>query len=300
MAKIRVTENELKNIISESVKQVMKEGNFSSYGKNWEDLDPSEKERLMKRYRKWNIGYQDNAIGNDLGNPFGYSVSDEEKAKEIYNKKRNKKINRGKAVWTADQYNQQTQKFNTEIENLNKQIGELTHKNWYNLDTILKALKDVTLPNGTAQLEEQQQPVQPGFAPFQQQPGYLGNLHQRFQSATQPQQTTQPNQQAGSADTRLQTILAKINYLIGQANQIPGLNKTIANQKTQITNLNAELNQARAQSRIAQTPNPIRAANTRATQAQQNPAGLPQTTTQPRQVAGTYNTPVTQQGRPTA
>lgn len=261
MAKIRVTENELKQIISESVKQVMKEGIFTTninYGKRWEELTDDEKQKAAEAF-----GYA------DINNP-----QTQKWVKDAYNKKRNKKINKGKAVWTADQYNQQTQQFNTEKEELNNIIT-----------------------NRDARIE--------------QLTGLIQNISNLLSKVTLPKQNIQEDSSQDVAtvapETNVQNIMAKINYLIGQANQIPRLNNTIAKLQTDVqtlqttnNNLQAQINQARAQSRIAQTPNPIQAANTRATQAQQNPAGLPQTTTQPRQVAGTYNTPVTQQGRPTA
>ena len=305
MAKIRVTENELKQIISESVKQVMKEDKAARWDRRYNDymnarneyeqfavpFDKLDDNRKAELQRKYEIE----------GKHYYPTIESWYSAKQVQLKNLVDSLASKNGVGNIMQQNFQKQQQKSQEQaqqqkqQAQQQIDGLIKKNEENLNTILTALKDVTLPNGTARLEEQLR-----------QPGYLENLYQRYNDATQPQQTTQPIQQAGSADTRLQTILAKINYLIGQVKQIPGLNKTIANQKTQIANLGAQLNQAYAQARIAQNPNPMQAANIRqTTQAQVNPeavAAYNQTQrgqANPIRYTGTA-APVAPQGRPTA
>ena len=243
MAKIMVTENELKQIISESVKEVMNENIFKSkvnYGKNWEDLTPIEKNKIMTD------------MGFDVNSP-----NAQELAKNTYNKKRDRKINKGKAIWTADQYNQQTQQFETEIENLNNTIT--------NRDARIKQLT-----------------------------GLIQNISNLLSNVTLPNQNIQEDSSQGVAnvtpETNIQNITAKINYLIGQANKIPGLQQNIRNLQVANNELQNRINQSIATAQLNKTQ-PQAAAIRQTTQAQANPAAQ-------RTVATTA--PVAPQGRPTA
>lgn len=51
MAKIQITESELKQVIQESVVKILNEGNF---GMSWDQLTPDEQEKFTDRYHFWN------------------------------------------------------------------------------------------------------------------------------------------------------------------------------------------------------------------------------------------------------
>ena len=88
MAKIRITESELKQLIRESVENVLKEGSGGiSYSTGWDNLTPDEQQHAIDRYSAWRT--------------FGGNISPE-KAKEIYNRKRERKIDKAnKNNWSS-------------------------------------------------------------------------------------------------------------------------------------------------------------------------------------------------------
>ena len=122
MAKIKVTENELKEIISESVKSMINEYKWDKYGTPWNMLSGREKENYAyyyaNKYRAWKTDGKGNYIYQN-----GKAVPDYDKLEQIYNQEQEKYQHKG----NRGQYSQgHVEKLNQQADSLNKlykQIG---------------------------------------------------------------------------------------------------------------------------------------------------------------------------------
>lgn len=91
MAKIKITESELKQVISECVKAELLEagGGGVAYGAGWSNLSPEEKKAAIERYSAWRS--------------FDGSPISPERAEKIYNRKRDRKLRKAeKYNWDAN------------------------------------------------------------------------------------------------------------------------------------------------------------------------------------------------------
>ena len=120
MAKIKITENELKQIIRESVEGVLNEVN---YAMDWDKLSSAEKQNIAKSYD--NLGgnavfrnmvtsytYPDGTTGTSQSKQRadgtlaqGTPSYDMKRAQKIYNRKRDRKDRKGNLNYSVDQYN---------------------------------------------------------------------------------------------------------------------------------------------------------------------------------------------------
>ena len=65
MAKVRITESELRQLIGESVVSVLNEARYNTYGVDWGDLTPDQQKNYAKMYgSKVNAGRWVDANGN--------------------------------------------------------------------------------------------------------------------------------------------------------------------------------------------------------------------------------------------
>ena len=93
MAKIKITESELKELIRESVENVINEGNF---GMNWNQLSEPEKQKFTNRYYNWNVG-------NFLKNGFNKQAIDPADVERRYQEIQTRKQKNGNAKFSQAQ-----------------------------------------------------------------------------------------------------------------------------------------------------------------------------------------------------
>ncbi len=114
MSKIKITENELKQIISESVKSMINEYKWDKYGTPWNMLSDTEKKNYAyyyaNKYRAWKTDGKGRYIYQN-----GKAVPDYNKLEQIYNQEQEKYQHKG----NRGQYSQ------GHIENLNQQKNQL-------------------------------------------------------------------------------------------------------------------------------------------------------------------------------
>lgn len=114
MSKIKITESELKEIISESVKGMINEYKWNKYGTPWNMLSDTEKKNYAyyyaNKYRAWKTDGKGNYIYQN-----GKAVPDYNKLEQIYNQEQEKYQHKG----NRGQYSQ------GHIENLNQQKNQL-------------------------------------------------------------------------------------------------------------------------------------------------------------------------------
>lgn len=94
MAKIQVTESELRELVKESVQSVLNEARWNNYGMNWDQLSDAEKQAYAKRYG--DAAGANTSTGGGYYNPNNV-VTDYEKLGQYYaqqQKKKGKKANR--------------------------------------------------------------------------------------------------------------------------------------------------------------------------------------------------------------
>lgn len=150
MAKIKITENELKQIIRESVEGVLNEVN---YAMDWNKLSSTEKQNIAKSYD--NLGgnavfrnmitgytYPDGTTGTSPSKQMadgtlaqGTPSYDMKRAQKIYNRKRDRKDRKGNLNYSVDQYNALTGQIankdaeikekDTQIANLNNALSQI-------------------------------------------------------------------------------------------------------------------------------------------------------------------------------
>ena len=117
MAKIQITESELKQIIRESVEGVLNERQVL-YGADWEDLSDDEKENALKKYKF-----------NDLFHSgFGGNKNHDEqmaKAAQIYNRKLNRKRNKYQTAGLGTQKSQRYAVSNDTYNGLKTKLNTL-------------------------------------------------------------------------------------------------------------------------------------------------------------------------------
>ncbi len=101
MGKVRITESELRQIIRESVEEVVKENNKYNYAMDWNELSEPEKQAFAKRYQ-WSPFHKNGYTGSD----------DLSAAEKVYNRKRAWKGKRGNLSYSSNQYNQMSDKYN--------------------------------------------------------------------------------------------------------------------------------------------------------------------------------------------
>lgn len=111
MAKIRITENELKEIIRESVEYALNENSRYNYGMPWEKLTEPEKQAFVQHYAK--SPFHRNAYSG--GDPL-------EQAKQVYNRKRARKGGKDKLSYSADQFNRTVEPLRAKAESANKAL----------------------------------------------------------------------------------------------------------------------------------------------------------------------------------
>jgi DNA repair exonuclease SbcCD ATPase subunit len=150
MAKIKITENELKQIIRESVEGVLNEVN---YAMDWNKLSSAEKQNIAKSYD--NLGgnavfrnmvtsytYPDGTTGTSQSKQMadgtlaqGTPSYDMKRAQKIYNRKRDRKDRKGNLNYSVDQYNAlagqiadkdaEIKEKDTQIANLNNALSQI-------------------------------------------------------------------------------------------------------------------------------------------------------------------------------
>lgn len=150
MAKIKVTENELKQIIRESVEGVLNEVN---YAMDWDKLSSADKENIAKSYD--NLGgnaifrnmvtgytYPDGTTGTSQSKQMadgtlvqGTPSYDMKRAQKIYNRKRDRKDRNGNLNYSVDQYSAlagqiaskdaEIKQKDTQIANLNNALSQI-------------------------------------------------------------------------------------------------------------------------------------------------------------------------------
>lgn len=93
MAKIRITESELRQLIGNSVVSVLNEARYNTYGVNWDDLTDDQKQKYAEMYgSKVNAGRWVDANGN-LSNAYTSGSTwqyDMNKMRDFYNQEQKK------------------------------------------------------------------------------------------------------------------------------------------------------------------------------------------------------------------
>lgn len=225
MAKIQITESELKQIIRESVEGVLQER--VNYGMEWNNLSPEEQQAAAQKYSGGLHGviqgykYPDGTTGTTPAQyatqAQGTPIYDMNKVQKIYNRKRTRKEKNGNLTYSSDQYNNvqgQLNAKNAEISKLNGTVSGYKAA----IDTLSKAIMgqvaeaaapaiDSSLPGNTAKA-----PANPG------------------QAAAISAKSVVPN---------LDQLLSTINKLRASASRVPGLQ----NQLKQLTTQNQTLAQ---------------------------------------------------------
>jgi regulator of replication initiation timing len=145
MGKIKITESELKQVIHESVSEVLNER--VNYGSEWETLSEPEKKAAAEKYYKNSIFHPsmgsvtytypdgttgtsaykyDQATGQQLRGTANYNM---DAAKDIYNRKRGRKQRNGNLTYSADQFNQAQKNSEGQINTLKAQLSQAQNLN---------------------------------------------------------------------------------------------------------------------------------------------------------------------------
>lgn len=146
MAKIKITENELKQIIRESVEGVLDEVN---YAMDWNKLSDADKKAAAEKYNGgWHkqtitgytypdgtTGVSQTKISADGKYVTGKPMYDMAQAQKIYNRKRDRKAKNGNLNYSVDQYNAlagqiankdaEIKEKDTQIANLNNALSQI-------------------------------------------------------------------------------------------------------------------------------------------------------------------------------
>lgn len=214
MGKIQVTENELKQIIRESVEGVLNEK--VNYGAEWNTMSPEEQQAIAQQYSRTRgmrdiKGYQypDGTTGTTPyrydrqtnQTTYGTPIFDMEKIGARYTKKRNGMAPE-KLTYSSDQYNniqQQSQKFQNDYNTLKTQYDGLTrllNSLLGTKDTGQVQAKITDLQNQVKNLTAQNQSLQTRLANAQNSVSPVNNTAKRIASA----QGYTPSQPGGFID----------------------------------------------------------------------------------------------------
>lgn len=274
MANIKITESELRHLIRESVSEVLSER--INYGTEWETLSEPEKRAAAEKYYKnsafhpsmGSITYTypdgttgtsaykyDQATGQQIQGTANYNM---DAAKDIYNRKRDRKQRNGNLSYSADQFNQAQKNSEEQINALKAQLATANKTATMYRNAIGAVSKALNLSEGM---------IKENISPD------IEGAPQSGVPSTQKQPVGQEGTPVGKAP-ELDAILGAIKKLNG----------TIGTQKASITNLTNQLNQAK-QSLATRTQNSQNAIRTPANNNLQRP-GL---TTQNTQLSGRPN-----------
>jgi cell division protein FtsB len=100
MAKIQITENELKQVIRESVENVLNEAPYD-YSKSWEDMSQDERNAVADK-QWWRRPLR----------PFQSTSKQMANAQRVYTDQRNKMISGNKPIYTQAQYDEIKNQYN--------------------------------------------------------------------------------------------------------------------------------------------------------------------------------------------
>ncbi len=181
MAKIRISESELKQIIRESVENVLNEAPYD-YSKSWEDMSQDERDAVADK-QWWRRPLR----------PFQSTSKQMANAQRVYTDQRNKMISGNKPIYTKAQYDEIKNQYNetkqlydetlksaqglwqklgaqdangayAKVDEMLKQIGQLTKANQTltnNNKTLTAQNKSLTqrIQNGQNQIGQVKSPV---------------------------------------------------------------------------------------------------------------------------------------------
>ena len=249
MAKILVTESEVRDIIKESVMSVLNETTLNeriNYGVDWNNLSDAEKQNIASTYRKRgrNIpikyySFSDGTTGNTAYKVengqyvYGTPVYDTNRAGEIYSNKRGRKERNGNLSYSAEQYNTLQTKSAEQNKTLQAQLTQAQNlNNGYKsaIDQIITALSKVIKENAGASVSP---PVDGSLT------GTPSN------TAPTPDQKAAIN--AKSAVPNLEQLLTAIANLQKRAGMVSGLQQKIKELTARIQNAAQPAQQAQTQ-----------------------------------------------------
>lgn len=224
MAKIKVTESELKQLIRESVESILKEANWNNYGMDWDQLSEPEKKAYAQRYaNRANATYYTDANGNRISG--GYATPntnyDYDKLGQFYKTQQTKKAGKSHRNGFSAEYVKNLQNNLNQAQSQNKAYTNALNQIKSSLKLQEQVNEDTHAPEGNTNTgTDTQATAIPDLQPI------LAKIKELNDSITKQQGIIAQYKKANA--TQKQQLASLQQRVTNQANNVPGVKNPTA------------------------------------------------------------------------